>query len=242
MALFVESLLIRFFCSRGVGFFVLPTPFFKKLTMFSIGIPTLNRADLLLPTIQKYLVDFKNTDIHIVDNGNQNLTHLEENVQIYVHNQKENIGVAASWNKLCKIIFAKNDWALLLNDDVYLGYGNSKVNMCIEMSEVGLVQSELNWSVLLINKDLYEYIGEFDEGFFPAYYEDSDYMYRLKLHGLLHEVNNNLNPIDAKVSQTYEKAPDLVNLSMRFNRQRYIDKWGNVPLLEKYTTPFNNKI
>jgi len=210
--------------------------------MFSIGIPTLNRADLLLPTIQKYLVDFKNTDIHIVDNGNQNLSHLEENVQIYVHNQKENIGVAASWNKLCQIIFAKNDWALLVNDDVYLGYGNSRVNMCIEMSEVGLVQSELNWSVLLINKDLYEYIGEFDEGFFPAYYEDSDYMYRLKLNGLLHEVNSKLNPIDAKVSQTYEKAPDLVNLSMRFNRQRYIDKWGNVPLLEKYTTPFNNKI
>jgi glycosyltransferase involved in cell wall biosynthesis len=210
--------------------------------MFSIGIPTLNRADLLLPSLEKYLVDFKNTDIHIVDNGNQNLTHLEENVQIYVHNQMENIGVAASWNKLCQIIFTKHDWALLVNDDVYLGYGNSRVNMCIEMSEVGLVQSELNWSVLLINKDLYEYIGEFDEGFFPAYYEDSDYMYRLKLNGLLHEVNNKLNPIIAKVSQTYEKAPDLVNLSMRYNRQRYIDKWGNVPLLEKYTTPFNKKI
>jgi GT2 family glycosyltransferase len=210
--------------------------------MFSIGIPTLNRADLLLPSLEKYLVDFKNTDIHIVDNGNQNLNHLEENVQIYVHNQMENIGVAASWNKLCQIIFTKHDWALLVNDDVYLGYGNSRVNMCIEMSEVGLVQSELNWSVLLINKDLYEYIGEFDEGFFPAYYEDSDYMYRLKLNGLLHEVNNKLNPIIAKVSQTYEKAPDLVNLSMRFNRQRYIDKWGNVPLLEKYTTPFNKKI
>jgi GT2 family glycosyltransferase len=210
--------------------------------MFSIGIPTLNRADLLLPSIEKYLVDFKNTDIHIIDNGNQNLNNLEENVQIYVHNQKENIGVAASWNKLCKIIFAKNDWALLINDDVYLGYTNSRVNMCIEMSEVGVVQSELNWSVLLINKDLYEYNGEFDEGFFPAYYEDSDYMYRLKLNGLLHEVNSNLNPLEAKVSQTYEKAPDLVNLSMRFNRQRYIDKWGNVPLLEKYTTPFNNKI
>jgi GT2 family glycosyltransferase len=210
--------------------------------MFSIGIPTLNRADLLLPSIEKYLVDFKNTDIHILDNGNQNLGNLEENVHTYVHNQKENIGVAASWNKLCQIIFTKHDWALLVNDDVYLGYGNTRVNMCIEMSEVGLVQSELNWSVLLINKDLYEYIGEFDEGFYPAYYEDSDYMYRLKLHGLLHEVNNSLNPIDAKVSQTYEKAPELVNLSMRFNRQRYIDKWGNVPLLEKYTKPFNNKI
>ena len=125
---------------------------------------------------------------------------------------------------------------------MYLGYGRSRVHMAIEMSEVGIVQSKLNWSVLLINKDLYEYIGEFDEGFYPAYFEDSDYMYRLKLLGLLHEVNHSLNPIDAKVSQTYEKAPELVNLAMRFNRQRYIDKWGNVPLLEKYKSPFNNKI
>jgi len=210
--------------------------------MFSIGIPTLNRADLLIPSVQKYLNDFKDTDIHIIDNGNQNLSYLEKNVQIYVHKQIENIGVAASWNKICKLIFAKQDWALIINDDVYLGYENSRVNMCIEMSEVGLVQSELNWSVILINKDLYEYIGEFDEDFYPAYFEDSDYMYRLKLNGLLHEVNHLLNPIEAKVSQTYEKAPDLVNLAMRFNRQRYIDKWGNVPLLEKFTTPFNNKI
>ena len=210
--------------------------------MFSIGIPTLNRADLLIPSVQKYLKDFKDTDIHIIDNGNQNISYLEENVQIYVHKQTENIGVAASWNKICKLIFAKQDWALIINDDVYLGYENSRVNMCIEMSEVGLVQSELNWSVILINKDLYEYIGEFDEGFYPAYFEDSDYMYRLKLNGLLHEINHLLNPIEAKVSQTYEKAPDLVNLAMRFNRQRYIDKWGNVPLLEKFTTPFNNKI
>jgi glycosyltransferase involved in cell wall biosynthesis len=225
-----------------VGFFVLPTPFFKIIFMFSIGIPTLNRADLLLPSIEKYLVDFKNTEIHIIDNGNQKLTYLEENENIYVHNQQENIGVAASWNKLCDIIFQKQDWALLVNDDVYLGYGRSNVYWCMEMSEVGISQSEFNWSVLLINKDLYEFIGRFDEGFYPAYFEDSDYMYRLKLKGLLHEVNSKLNPKEVKVSQTYEKAPDLVNLAMKLNRQRYIDKWGNVPLLEIFKTPFNNNL
>lgn len=209
---------------------------------FSIGIPTLNRADLLLPSLEKYLVDFAKTDIHIVDNGKQGLNILEKNEHIYVHTQNENIGVAASWNKLCKLIFEKKDWALLINDDVYLGYGNSRVNMCAEMTEVGIVQSELNWSVLLINKQLYEHIGEFDEEFFPAYYEDSDYMYRLKLKGLIHDVNSQLNPIEYRVSQTYDKAPELVNLALKNNRQRYIDKWGNVPLLEKYNTPFNNKI
>lgn len=208
--------------------------------LFSIGIPTLNRADLLVPSLNKYVKDFLHTDIHIIDNGSQDIDFVHNYVHISV--QERNIGVAASWNKLCKEIFKTKDWALIVNDDVYLGYGNQTVNMCIEMSEVGLVQSMHNWSVILVCKDLYEYIGEFDEGFFPAYYEDSDYMYRLKLHGLSHEVTNYLNPFDAKISQTYEKAPELVNLAMRHNRQRYIDKWGNVPLLETYTIPFNNKI
>lgn len=208
--------------------------------LFSIGIPTLNRADLLLPSIEKYVTDFRNTDIHIVDNGNQNIDFVHNSVHIY--NPKNNIGVAASWNKLCKEIFKTKDWALLVNDDVYLGYGNQRVNMCIEFSEVGIVQSEKSWSVLLINKDLYEYIGEFDEGFYPAYYEDSDYLYRLQLSGIRQEVMHYLNPSVFRVSQTYEKAPDLVNLAMSNSKERYIEKWGGLPYMEIYTEPFNNQI
>jgi len=208
--------------------------------LFSIGIPTLNRADLLLPALKDYVHDFQNTDLHIIDNGKQNIDFVHENVHIYV--QEQNIGVAASWNKLCKEIFKTKDWALLVNDDVYLGYTNSRVNMCIEMSETGIVQSEKSWSVLLINKDLYEYIGEFDEGFFPAYFEDSDYLYRLRLNGIRQDIMHHLNPKVFRVSQTYEKAPDFVNLAMAVNKQRYVDKWGGLPYMETYTEPFNNKI
>lgn len=210
--------------------------------LFSIGIPTLNRADLLVPSVKKYIKDFKDTEIHIIDNGNQNLDYLEENVPIYVHNQVQNIGVAASWNKLCNLIFQKKDWALLVNDDVYLGYGNQRVNMCIEMSENGIVQSEKSWSVLLINKELYEYIGEFDEAFFPAYFEDSDYLYRLRLSGIRQDIMHHLNPEVFRISQTYEKAPDLVNMAMSINKQRYIDKWGGLPYMETFDSPFNNQL
>ena len=84
--------------------------------MFSIGIPTLNRADLLIPSIEKYIEDFPGVDIHIIDNGNQNLKFDYPNVHIY--EEKNNLGVAASWNKLCKIIFINKSWSLIINDDV----------------------------------------------------------------------------------------------------------------------------
>ena len=40
--------------------------------LFAIGIPTINRWDLLRPSLQKYMgIDFCNTWFFVVDNGNQ---------------------------------------------------------------------------------------------------------------------------------------------------------------------------
>jgi GT2 family glycosyltransferase len=208
--------------------------------MFEIGIPTYNRLDLLMPSLEKYLNDFPNTKIHIFDNGNQHINIENDNVVIYT--SPFNLGVATSWNLLCKFIFKNCDNALILNDDVYLGYSEDVVLKAIENSKVGFVQSAHNFSVFLINKNLYHHIGEFDEEFYPAYYEDSDYLYRMKLIGIRQDVDYSLNPTIALTSQTYEKdklSQYFVNKSMIINKQRYIEKWGGLPLLETYKNPYN---
>jgi GT2 family glycosyltransferase len=207
---------------------------------FAIGIPTLNRADLLLPTVAKYITeDFKDIEIHIIDNGKQDLSFLNVFPNVIVYEQDQNIGVAASWNKLCKIIFEKHNHALIINDDVYLGYNTDVVNSVIEKYEYSLVQSYVSWSIILMSKYMYDYIGEFDEIFYPAYYEDSDYLYRMKLKGIRQDVEAELNPQTVRISMTQERDPELVNASMQANRLRYIEKWGNSPLLETFLTPYN---
>ena len=207
---------------------------------FAIGIPTLNRMDLLLPSLIKYYTkDFKDIEIYVIDNGKQDLSFLNVFPNIYVHEEQQNLGVAGSWNKLCKKIFEKHSHALILNDDVYLGYGTETVNKVIEKYQFSLVQSYVSWSVILISKYMYDYIGDFDETFYPAYYEDSDYLYRMKLKGIRQDVEAELNPQTVRISMTQEKDPDLVNASMQENRLRYIEKWGNSPLLETFITPYN---
>ena len=207
---------------------------------FAIGIPTLNRMDLLLPSLIKYYTkDFKDIEIYVIDNGKQDLSFLNVFPNIYVHEEQQNLGVAGSWNKLCKKIFEKHSHALILNDDVYLGYGTETVNKVIEKYQFSLVQSFVSWSVILISKYMYDYIGDFDETFYPAYYEDSDYLYRMKLKGIRQDVEAELNPQTVRISMTQEKDPDLVNASMQENRLRYIEKWGNSPLLETFITPYN---
>lgn len=207
---------------------------------FGIGIPTLNRADLLNDALVKYEKDFSNEEILVIDNGKQDIVKTI-NSRVFV--PEVNMGVAGSWNYICKEIFKKHDYAVLLNDDVYLGYNTERVNQVIEKYPNTLIQSYVSWSVVIISKHLYNLIGEFDEIFYPAYYEDSDYLYRMKLNGIRQEVSAELNPEVVRISMTQEKDPDFVNASMQANRNRYIAKWGGLPLLESYLIPYDaNKL
>ena len=205
---------------------------------FAIGIPTLNRADLLQASLDKYAIDFSDVEIFVIDNGNQELYSSDNSIII---NEKRNLGVAASWNKLCQLIFKNYDYAMILNDDIYCGYNADVVENAIFKMKSGLVQSQVSWSVFVISKRLYNFVGKFDEIFYPAYYEDSDYLYRMKLKGIIQDVDATLNPKIKRISSTYELAPDLVNNAMQQNRLRYISKWGNSPLLETFITPYGLK-
>ena len=207
---------------------------------FSIGIPTINRADLLIPSVERYVNDFPNVDIHIIDNGKQGLkSAFSAYPNVFVHEQETNLGVAASWNLLCDIIYRTKDYALILNDDIYLGYGSSVIRYCIADYGLCLVKSTTSFEVFLLNKHFYNVVGRFDEVFYPAYYEDSDYIYRIKLSDVNFFIERKLNPFEQVISGTYEKDPELTNNAKVRNRDIYIKKWGGMPLLESFTKPYN---
>jgi len=208
-------------------------------TTFGIGIPTLNRYDLLLPALHFYaLNDFPNTEIHIIDNGNQGIENkYGERVKIY-ETKDQNLSVAGSWNRLCQKIFAKSEYAVILNDDVYLGRKEFEIEMLLNQQFYDLYLSMCEWSVFIIPKKTYIKVGMFDEEFNPAYYEDNDYMYRMKLAKKSIFKIPFLNPVVYKNSQTMEKQPNIMSYA-RVSKSRYISKWGGEPNREKYITPFN---
>jgi len=210
---------------------------------FQIGIPTLNRKDLLEESLVRYQNDFPDVKIHIVDNGNQDILIPRASLGKYsIYTQPTNLGVSTSWNLLCREIFKENDYALILNDDIYLGYDKSIVDEAIQIAMNNrkhlFIRSEMSWSMFLISKELFSEIGGFDELFHPAYYEDSDYIYRMNLAGIQQSIIPSLNPRTYRISGTYEKAPELVNMAMQSNKERYIEKWGGLPLLEQYEVPY----
>lgn len=98
-----------------------------------------------------------------------------------------------------------------------------------------------SFSFFGLNTNCIKKVGYFDENFKPAYFEDDDYKYRLKI--------NNINYCTSVTafythfgSQTIGKDIELAkynNSRYALNSEYYIKKWGGKPGEEKYNKPFN---
>lgn len=207
-------------------------------TKFAIGIPTYNRADLLLPALMFYAQDYPNTEIFVIDNGKQDIKFNKSIPNLTIIESDTNIGVAASWNKLCDIIFDKCDYAMILNDDIYLGRKEWEIDNFLTNYKKDLYISTQDWCSFILPKKTFEQIGRFDEQFYPAYFEDNDYTYRLILNSKSIFQVPFLNPFIYKSSQSILKEPSLRD-GYLLNEKRYFEKWGGKPKFEKFRKPYN---
>lgn len=207
---------------------------------FAIGIPTINRYDLLHEALEQYFADFPTTEIFIIDNGMQDIKCFGEGINITV--PPGNLGVAGSWNLLCEQIFKKHDYALILNDDVYLGNTEDQILEWIRIRRLRMsfdfAVGTGTWCSFIMPKKTFKQIGGFDENFFPAYFEDNDYHYRLKLAKRTFLQNEFLNPKVYRNSQSIAKDKSL-NQRFNDNKNYYVKKWGGEPGKEIFSSPFN---
>ena len=203
-----------------------------------IGIPTLNRADLLNEALEKYFEDFKDIEIFIVDNGNQSIITREEKFAIY--RPTENLGVAKSWNTIMDYA-DKTDatHVLMLNDDIYLGRTEHEIKMVMRNNQnADFINSFQNWCCFILTVDVWKKAGKFDEEFFPAYFEDNSFDYKMSLINAKKTWTSFLDPFTYRNSMTIAKDPTLNNRFAQ-NRAMYIDMWGGLPTEERYVTKFN---
>lgn len=177
---------------------------------------------------------------------------------IVIDNWNTNRGVAGGWNEGIKRGL-NQDVLIVTNDDVKFHPGTIET-MAAAIGEYDLVSGEPyenlgsgfledqpEFCCFAINPvNFVDKFGWFDENFTPAYFEDNDMHYRIKLGGgktaRIHHAR-----IDHKGSVTQFKGstdpdtPDRVvsHEQFRLNRGYYVTKWGGEPGDEKYTTPYN---
>jgi GT2 family glycosyltransferase len=208
---------------------------------FAIGIPTLNRFDLLYPALLFYVNDFPNTKIFVVDNGKQGISDKIKHPNIKVIESETNLGVAKSWNLLCDMIYEQHDYAIILNDDIYWGRKEYELDNLFSNYKEDFFVGNLEWCVFVLPKATYLQVGKFDEDFYPAYYEDNDYAYRMKLVRKFEFKVPFFNPFIYKASQTLEKDSSIKHGFVK-NGELYVKKWGGKPNQEKFKRPYDGKI
>jgi GT2 family glycosyltransferase len=103
-----------------------------------------------------------------------------------------------------------------------------------------------HFSAFVVDKVCWDTVGEFDELFAPAYFEDNDFHYRMKLTGLL-AVTYPPAMFYHFGSRTQNEAqenglPIVPTPAFENNRAFYARKWGGVPGSEKWEHPYNDPL
>jgi GT2 family glycosyltransferase len=174
---------------------VCPGPIQPGAALSLLGVPVLNRPDLLLNLLNS--LDHPVKTLAIVDNSvgssaeRDVATALGELQQaghplidtIAVARGFGNSGVAASWNQMLRA-FPNASVALMVNNDVHFSprvISAALANIQADKAQfVPLLPSPQEFSAFLITPLCWNRIGLFDESFHPAYCEDLDYRDRLR--------------------------------------------------------------
>lgn len=161
-----------------------------------------------------------------------------------VHNIT-NVGFSGSINQIIRQNTDCPYWCILSVDWHPKPGQLEKLAKRLEDPFVGILcdETQNGYSSMVFTPELLYEVGYLDENFFPAYYEDNDHRYRMKLAGLEWEYF----PLkyDHIVSSTLKSNAEFQKKNQKTfaeNGRYYVEKWGGLPGQEKYETPFNMEL
>lgn len=233
-------------------------------------IPTLNQLDWVLenhlPSLDGSLIDSVHLHISGLDSSESykaKATRLASNPELLgytlidkgtmkpgslmrISTSQNNYGVARTWNVFANMSFKDGmDYVLIANDDIIL-YNTTLRRLLLEAKNnpegITAFTGDNTFSFFVLSKQAWQTIGEFDEQFYPAYFEDQDYKYRSKLKGVplvqipspayYHLGSKTINSLSPEGLENHHNQ-------FRRNEAYYVSKWGGMPSEERYLSPFN---
>ena len=231
----------------------------------------LSYSKLMIPTIKTKrpynLILINNGS---VDGTREYFNQLKKSYNALVIHFDENKGCAASWNYGIRqaIRIFGSEYFFIPNNDILLHPKTIDVLLeAIEAPSVALttatdisgsvsasidvlsqklpVTAELvekpEFSCFMLKGSTIDKVGFFDDKFFPAYFEDNDYHYRINLAGLKAIKTNRALYFHygSRTIKADDRIKNVSNLGYNTNREYYKEKWGGEPGKEIYTSPFD---
>ncbi|HSG62048.1 MAG TPA: glycosyltransferase [Pseudomonadales bacterium] len=144
-------------------------------------VPTLNGHDRINDLFAS--IDYPVDHAVIINNdANRAVTASSNQVaRLSVINMPANLGVAASWNLGIKVTPFAQYW-FVVNDDVTFP-PNAMERFAWYAENYGTIavaDAVSPWCAFTLSEDVVNAVGLFDEAFYPAYFEDTDYARRAR--------------------------------------------------------------
>lgn len=163
----------------------------------------------------------------IVDNGGRLFDEFSDVIfdeRVDVVSPLENLGVAASWNMMLEC----GEPIIIANDDIVLGPHQFE-EMARALGTHPFVGN--GWCLFGQTPECTERVGFYDENFFPAYYEDSDYAVRMHRAGIERYwvCSEPVEHTGCWTTLNLLGNPEWLSESIERNRQYFIEKWGTMP-------------
>jgi GT2 family glycosyltransferase len=186
-----------------------------------------------------------NAEIIIINNGSKSDTkkYLDSLTDVNVIHWDKNKGVSKAWNTGLNL--ATRDVLCVLNNDVLVKNNgmqqlvSAALEHGISTAEGGCLNMDFSYShstfnedesdylcgyCMVFRRDVWKSIGEFDELFSPAYWEDTDWSIRARKLGYKWKIVQ--NTILHFGSQTSRQVLDL-NTLLGAQRIKFVNKWNN---------------
>jgi GT2 family glycosyltransferase len=218
-------------------------------------IPTVRKFDLLDKCVMSAISGSVRPDvIHVMDNSGGMLEaggylgfEELESFDVRVYNPGRNLGVAKSWNVFMELV-PVDATVIISNDDVTFAHFSMGILVAgmVKYPECSLYygfSGKSHYSLFGIKQLAWMMLDGFDETFYPGYFEDNDFDYRLKLAGhKTVELPTGASHEESATMKSYNTFEmDEHYRSFRRNEAYYVHKWGGMPGKETYTTPFGDK-
>jgi hypothetical protein len=150
---------------------------------FLVGIPRCNPPPALFAeTLTAVGASGQRPDaVLIIDNGDTPLSPPPDldGIPVGIVRPGRNVGCAGAWNLICE--WAGNSPVVILNDDCAVA--PDTFELMFETLAPTFICAR-GFCCFRVDPEIYRLVGRFDEGFYPAYWEDTDYRRRLYLAGI----------------------------------------------------------
>jgi GT2 family glycosyltransferase len=186
---------------------------------------------------------------------------------IVVDNKQLGWSLAKAWNRAVERICIEEgyDAAIILNDDAVLSpaTGEALADFLLRGQYAAGIQPEIalltgyntraggeqglrykpgepDYACFCTSHELFATQGPFDEEFAPAYFEDKDSHYRIRLAGMEAGSYAPYFHYGSDTISTDKERQAEIDRTFPVCRQRFIDKWGGEPGSEVFTEPFGS--